>query len=102
MTIMDLARIIRSKNAGPFTFTMDIMFTTFEDYKKVKDSGIINRDTISVLYHVDKDKISIYESDNANGIKVSIPRTIPSGNLGDADVYGAQQQAPLLYLEVPD
>ena len=34
----------------------------------------------------------------ANAVKVVMPRRIVSGAPGDADVYGAQQHAPLLGL----
>ena len=33
--------------------------------------------------------------------KATLPRRIPSGAVGDTDVYGAQQHAPLLDIEVP-
>ncbi|MCL5290670.1 MAG: DUF4387 domain-containing protein, partial [Firmicutes bacterium] len=36
----------------------------------------------------------------ANAIKATIVRPYPSGNLGETDVYGAQQHAPLLDLEL--
>ena len=36
-----------------------------------------------------------------NAFKATIPRLIPSGDVGDTDVYGAQQHAPLLEVEIP-
>ncbi len=33
--------------------------------------------------------------------KATLPRLIPAGDIGDTDVYGAQQHAPLLAVEVP-
>ncbi|HEY0296778.1 MAG TPA: DUF4387 family protein [Bordetella sp.] len=30
-----------------------------------------------------------------------MPRRIPSGAVGDTDIYGAQQHAPLLDIDVP-
>ena len=36
-----------------------------------------------------------------NAFKATIPRLVPSGDVGDTDVYGAQQHAPLLDVEIP-
>ena len=103
MTLLgDLAKIIRSKNAGPFLLTLDVFFKNTGDYEKVKKSGIINKNAISQLYRIsDKETISIIEFDQASAIKVTFRRAIPSGNIGDPDIYGAQQYAPLYQLEVP-
>ena len=36
-----------------------------------------------------------------NAFKATLPRLVPSGDVGDTDVYGAQQHAPLLDVDVP-
>ena len=36
-----------------------------------------------------------------NAFKATIPRRIPSGDVGDTDIYGAQQHAPLLDVDIP-
>ena len=41
------------------------------------------------------------EFDPGYAIKFTIYRLTPSGSPGDADIFGAQQYAPLLDLEVP-
>ena len=41
--LKDLATIIRSKNAGAFQLTLDIIFGDQETYQKVKKTGIINK-----------------------------------------------------------
>ena len=33
--------------------------------------------------------------------KATLPRLVASGDIGDTDVYGAQQHAPLLDVEIP-
>jgi hypothetical protein len=99
--IKDIAKIVRSKNAGPFLFTFDIIFEDFDIYKKVKDSKVINPILIAELYNLPKDyKISTFELDPANAIKITFPRPIPSGSVGDTDVCGAQQHAPLYDIEI--
>jgi len=43
-TLGDLARLIRSKNAGPFVLTFDIMFDDKADYLRVRDSGVVTKE----------------------------------------------------------
>ena len=38
--------------------------------------------------------------DGAYAFTCTIPRPIAAGDIGDSDVYGAQQHAPLLTVEV--
>lgn len=99
--IGEVARIIRSKNAGPFLFTFDLMFDDSETYEKVKKSKVINKRLISELYNLPEDNISVIEFDPAAAIKITFPRPIPSGGLGDSDICGAQQHAPLYDIEIP-
>ena len=33
--------------------------------------------------------------------KATLPRLVPAGEIGDTDVYGAQQHAPLLDIDIP-
>ena len=40
--------------------------------------------------------------DPASAIKVTFRRRIPSGAVGDTDIYGAQQHAPLLDVYVDE
>ena len=98
--LVDITNIIRSKNSGPYELTMDIMFKSIEDFEKVCNKKIINEELICELYKIKKeDIINIIEFTPANAIKITIKRPIASGDLGETDVYGAQQHAPLLSIE---
>jgi len=99
--LRELAKLIRSKNAGPFVLTIDIMFSDIEAYKRVRDAGVISEGLVSGLYHVDPKSIQITHVDPALAIKVSFPRSVPSGDLADGDVFGGQQYGPLVDLEIP-
>lgn len=102
-TLYDVAKVIRSKNAGPFSITLDVLFDSDEIYQKIKASNLINRQTISRLYHISPESITeLVYFDQAHGIKVTYDRPISSGTAGDRDVYGAQQHAPLMLLTVDD
>jgi hypothetical protein len=100
--LMDVTQLIRSKNAGPFTLTFDFMFDRIENYRRVRDSGVINARLFSRLYGTPVEDVEIYSVDAARGIKVSIPRPITQGDLEDSDQYGCQWFGPLLEIEVPD
>ena len=51
---------------------------------------------------VTDNEVAVIPFDVAYAIKITLPRKIPSGSPGDTDIYGAQQHAPLLDLEVAD
>lgn len=100
--ITELAEVIRSKNSGPFELTLDIMFKDAEIYRRVKESGVITRELIARLYNTTPEKVvSFVEFDPAKAIKATIERPLGSGAVGESDVYGAQQHAPLLNIEIP-
>ena len=100
--LKDIAKIIRSKNAGPFEVTMDIIFQNEEDYRRVLDSGVINRELVSKLYHIDPEKIITLSSfDAARAIKITSPRPRKQGSIGETDMHAAQQHVPLMLIELP-
>ncbi len=102
ISIVDIADVIRSKNAGPFELTFDIIFKNKEYYEKVKKSKIITKELIAELYQIPVDKVLYFvEFDPANAIKATIVRPVDSGSIGETDVYGAQQHAPLLGIKIP-
>ncbi len=99
--LVDIAKTIRSKNAGVDKITFDIIFSTKEEYDMVRRSGAITRATISKLYNLRQDRITEFEEfDPANAIKFTILRERPSGSPGDPDIFGAQQYAPLMGIEI--
>ena len=99
--ITEMVDVIRSKNAGPFELTFDLIFKDFDSYEKVKEAEIINEKLISQLYQIPEEDItSIINFDPAKAIKITIKRKRSAGALGERDVYGAQQHAPLLSIEV--
>ena len=95
--LKDIANVIRSKNAGPFELTLDILLKEQEMFEKMRAADIINKQTIARLYQIpEEDVLSIVYFPNAKAIKATIVRPMPSGALGERDVYGAQQHAPLV------
>ncbi len=99
--LTDLARVIRSKNAGPFELTFDIIFKDAESYGYAKESGVFSRELFAEIYRVPLDRVlNFCFFDQAYAIKATIARQVSSGTVGDSDVFGAQQHAPLLEIEV--
>jgi Domain of unknown function (DUF4387) len=95
--LTDIAGVIRSKNAGPYELTLDVIFTDREWYQKVVTANAIDRRLISRLYHIaEADILELVAFDPAAAIKITMRRTVVAGDVGDTDVYGAQQHAPLL------
>lgn len=100
--LREIAKVIRSKNAGALMFTLDIMFEDQATYEKVRDSGVLSPRALSPLYGVTDNEVAIIPMDVAYAIKITLPRKIPSGSPGDTDIYGAQQHVPLMELEIAD
>jgi hypothetical protein len=94
----DVAALVRSKNAGPFLITFDILFGELAPYERAKDLPLIDEATIADLYAVPEEDVRIVFYDPALAIKVTIPRHTTSGDPLDPDIYGAQQHAPLIDL----
>jgi hypothetical protein len=100
--LVDIADEIRSKNAGPFELTFDIMFDDEQTYRKVKSSGVLTKQLIARLYKVAENHVRhLVWHDFARGVKITIDRPTVSGGPGDRDTYGGQQHAPLLDVEIP-
>lgn len=99
--LKDFAKIIRSKNSGPFEITMDIIFKNNEDYQKFKAQNILTKELVCSLYHVTPDKVLTLECyDAANAFKITLPRPRAQGTIGETDMHAAQQHAPLLFIEM--
>ncbi len=96
-----LAQLIRSKNAGAFQLTFDIMFDDKAVYERVRDSKVLNKALIQTLYGTRPEDILLFTHDAARAIKITIPRPVSCGDIGDPDVFAGQQYAPLMDIEIP-
>ncbi|KAI9739308.1 MAG: hypothetical protein M1834_007521 [Cirrosporium novae-zelandiae] len=107
-TLRDIASVIRSKNAGPFEITLDVMFTSISIYNTVKDSALLNSAVISGLYDLPEAEIIWCGFfDKALAFKATIPRkrngkVVPSGGYLEDDVHGSQKYNPLANLVLPE
>ncbi|MBC8239609.1 MAG: DUF4387 domain-containing protein [Alphaproteobacteria bacterium] len=99
--LSEVAEVIRSKNAGPFELTLDVIFKSHEVFESVRDAGLFTPLMIADLYGIpERDVLSVVHYEPARAIKATLRRKTPSGAIGDRDVYGAQQHAPLLSIPI--
>ncbi|TKC16800.1 DUF4387 domain-containing protein [Robertmurraya kyonggiensis] len=99
--LYELAKVLRSKNSGPFEVTMDVLFDQKAVYERVKRSNAVTKESVAKAYNINLSDIHHFVFfDPALGIKITMAREISSGTAGDRDVYGAQQHAPLMNIDV--
>ncbi|KAI0391906.1 hypothetical protein F5Y17DRAFT_385581 [Xylariaceae sp. FL0594] len=112
-----VASVLRSKNAGPFEVTFDVMFGSEAEYGLIKESGVLTARTVArVLGVAEEEIVWCGFFDPARAFKVTIPRAtiptrvlqgggskrvIPSGSYMERDVHAAQQYLPLMYMKIP-
>jgi hypothetical protein len=98
--LWEVTSLIRSKNAGPFELTFDVIFKNRAGFDLAKESAIFSRENISQLYNVPADGVRVFELVSILAVKVSIPRPVFSGDVNDTDVYGGQFHSRLVRLVV--
>jgi hypothetical protein len=94
----DVASVCRTKNAGAFLLTIDIVFDDLENYRAGK--RVLIPDVFASLYQVPVGLVEVMEWDDLRAIKATLPRWTSAGRPGDRDVYGCQQHAPLLSVDL--
>ena len=101
-TLYDIAEIIRSKNAGIGYFAVDVLFRDREAYEAAR--AVLTRERVAGAYGMDPDTITdLIHFDAGLAIKLTFPRSAVAGGagLGETDLFGSGQYAPLLDVEVP-
>ncbi len=100
MKLVELARTVRSKNAGPLKLTLDILFDDEAAYRRALQSPALEPGSVARLYERPEGSVKVLPYPAALAVKIVMDRLVVSGDVGDRDVYGAQQHAPLLDLEL--
>jgi hypothetical protein len=95
-----IARVIRSKNAGPCLLTLDIMLPDAAAFAYVAQRIDRLRRQVAQRYGRSDNEVCVLPFAPALAVKITLARDIVSGDVGDRDVYGAQQHAPLLDIEL--
>ena len=100
MRLYDCAAVIRSKNAGLFTLTIDLVLPDEAGFRRVLGAEALAPARIAALYDVPACSVRVVPFERVLTIKVTLPRPVGSGAPGDRDVYGCQQHFPLADVEV--
>lgn len=100
MKLSEISRVVRSKNAGPLTLSVDILFDTEADYLIASGSRRLAPAALADLLDRPEGDIRVIHDPRARAIKVAFPRAVVAGGFGDVDVYGAQHHAAFLDIEL--
>jgi len=100
MKLLDAARVIRSKNAGPTTLTIDLMFNDEASFKRALAAPSLSPAAVAARYGLEPSQVEVIAYPPAIAIKIVMDRKLVAGDPGDNDVYGAQQHGPLLEVEI--
>ena len=100
VTLGKRTHLIRTKNAGPFWITFDIVFENDEDFERVISAKVLTKEWISGTYKIPQDTLIFIEIPAARAVKFSFPRPRIQGDHGETDMYSGQQYAPLLDLQI--
>ncbi len=101
-TLKDIAKVIRSKNSGPFEITFDVIFDDDDAYQRVKSSGALDQTKLERLYNLPSaDVVVCMFFDPAMAFKLTVRRPWAQGSVGERDTFGAQQHAPLMDIVLP-
>jgi hypothetical protein len=98
--LIESATVIRSKNAGPTTLTVDLLFNDEAGFKHALAAPALTARAIAPLYGLHAEQVQVIPYPPALAIKIVMDRRRVAGDPGDTDVYGAQQHGPLLGLEI--
>lgn len=102
--LKELAKVIRSKNSGPYEITFDVMFPDKQSYDRVKNSGVLTEELLCSLYRTQPEQVAarmFFEPALAFKFTILRPGTSLQGSVGEHDTFGTQQHTPLLDIEIP-
>lgn len=99
----DVVRAVTSKNAGNFAIAVDIECHDAVSFDELRASGVLAPAHLAAALRIDVDDIlAVTPFAPGLAIKIAVRRMIPSGDIGETDVFGVQQFAPFMELELPD
>lgn len=98
--VREVCHHVRSKVAGPFWVTIDLMFDGQESFDRYAQSPSLSADSIAAVYQIEPDTISLYPIPQLKILKISYPRRSPQGGIEERDLHSGQQYAYLLDVEL--
>jgi len=76
------------------------MFKDANCFREVLSAGRLSPELIAQIYKVELNQVRFFVIEPLLTIKISIPRPVFSGDVGDTDVYGGQFHGPLVRVPV--
>ncbi|WP_432825755.1 DUF4387 domain-containing protein [Dactylosporangium sp. CA-092794] len=98
--VKEVCRHVRSKVAGPFWVTIDLMFDSQESFDRYVDSPALSAEAIAAIYGVEAETVSRYPVPKLQVLKISYPRRSPQGGVEERDLHSGQQYAYLIDTEL--
>jgi hypothetical protein len=92
--LKDVARVIRSKNAGPTKLTLDVLFDDEAGFRR--GVAALDANEVARAFGRDIGAVTVTAYLPAFALKIVMDRPQVAGAPGDRDIYGAQQHGPLL------
>jgi hypothetical protein len=100
--LLDMAVVIRSKDAGVNRLTFDVIFTSGENFEIALHSNVFTKASMAHVLGLPEERVvGTFFVDSCNAIKITIDRPNISASVGEHDVFGAQQQNAIETLSVP-
>lgn len=100
--LLDMAVVIRSKDAGVNRLTFDVIFTSPANYEAALRSNVFYKDNVAKILGLAPERVvGTFFVDSCDAIKISIDRPNISASPDERDVFGAQQQSAIERLALP-
>lgn len=98
--VNEVCRHVRSKVAGPFWVTIDLMFDSQQSYDRYFQSPALSAQSIASIYGVDPAEVRHYPVPKLKVLKISYPRKTSQGGVEERDLHSGQQYTYILDLEL--
>jgi hypothetical protein len=94
----NVARYVRSKNAGPFWITVDVFFADENGYARYE--GAVSNEKVAARLGISTESLRRYPVPDLFVLKFSYPRANSQGGANERDMHAGQAFVPLLDLEL--
>jgi len=100
LTVKDVCRHVRSKNAGPYWVTFDLFFNSAENFRKYSNHPALGPALFQRLFDADPAMVKHYPIPSLNTLKISYARVTPQGGEVERDMHCGQKFVRLLDVEL--
>ena len=97
----EVARYVRSKNAGPFWVTIDVFCADDASFERIARAPALQASAVAALYGMADAQVLRFAIPSLRVLKLSFPRAASQGATADRDCHAAQVFVPLLDLPIP-